>query len=221
MPSAGYSQVATTIAQLKAITPANRVQNFSLFLPVTGSWYYYDETSTETPDDLTIVQPDDGVGRWRATSLQIMLAVANSTANGVANSAISSHTSAVDPHTQYHRRDGVLVANQPNASTPAVSVRVATGNAGNAGGVQVLTSAGSPAVSLGADTGNRGVITAGNNGLMVGGSPNERLGFFGGNGGTLVTRPNAIAAPGNNTTDTRRAVLDIRSTLIALGLIAP
>lgn len=218
-PSPGYAQVATTIAQLKAITAANRVSNFTLLL--SGTWYSYSSTSTATPDDLTIIQPDDGVGRWVATSLQVILSAANSVATSAANGAIATHeANSLNPHPQYQRTEGVYIASQPNSSSPAFVSKVATGG-GNAGGFQVQTPAGQPAVSLGADPSNRGVITAGNNGLVIGGSPTERLSFFGGNGGIGVTRPNAIVAPGNNTTDTRRAVIDIRSTLLSLGLIAP
>jgi hypothetical protein len=217
----GYSLAATTIAQLKAITPANRVNNFTLLLPATGSWYYYNATSSDTPDDLTVIQPDDGVGRWIAVSLQVILAAAANVSNSAANGAIATHeANSLNPHPQYQRTDGVYIASQPNSTTPAFTAKVATGGS-STGGFQVLTDTNNPAVALGADNRNRGVITAGNNGLMIGGNPTERIGFFGGNGGNGVTRPNAIAAPGNNTTDTRRAVIDIRSTLLALGLIAP
>ena len=138
----------------------------------------------------------------------------------IANNAIASHNAAVDPHLQYHRKDGVLTATQPNSATPAYSARIATGGS-NSGGFQVLTPAGNPAVSLGADSNNRGVITAGNNGLIIGGSPTERIAFWGGNGGNGVTRPNAIALAGNNTADTRRAANDIIAVLRAIGVIAP
>lgn len=214
MPSAGYSLVAGTIVQLKAITAANRSPNFALLLPATGSWYYYDPASNQTPDDLTSIQPDDGLGRWLAANLQPVLAVANS----AANSAIATHNADTNPHPQYHRTDGVLIANQPNSTTPAYSARVATGNGSNSGGFQVLTPAGSPAVSLGADSNSRGVITAGSNGLVIGGSPNELVSFFG--KVPAVTRPNAIALPGNNTTDMRRAINEIINAARSLGAIA-
>lgn len=213
--SAGYSQVATTIAQLKAITAANRSPNFALLLPATGSWYYYHSTSSESPDDLTVIQPDDGVGRWIAVSLQVILSAAASAANG----AIASHNADSNPHSQYHRTDGVLIASQPNSTTPAYSARVATGNGSNSGGFQVLTPAGNPAVSIGADSNNRGVITAGPNGLVIGGSPNELVSFFG--KVPAVTRPNAIALPGNNTTDMRRAINELINAARSLGAIAP
>lgn len=216
--SIGYAQVATTIAQLKAITAANRVSNFTLLL--SGTWYSYSSTSTATPDNLTIIQPDDGVGRWVATSLPVILSAANSVATIAANDAIASHNAETNPHTQYQRTEGVYIATQPNTTTPAAIAKVVTGGS-STGGYQVQTSGGQPAVSFGADGSNRGVITAGNNGLTIGGSPTERLSFFGGNGGNGATRPNAIAAPGNNTADTRRAVIELRAAIVALGLIAP
>ena len=135
-----------------------------------------------------------------------------------ANSAIATHNADTNPHPQYHRKDGVLIANQPNSATPAYSARIATGNGSNSGGFQVLTPSGSPAVSLGADSANRGVITAGASGLVVGGFPNELLSFYGKT--PAVIRPNAIALAGNNTADTRRAANEIIAALRALGVIA-
>ena len=274
MPSAGYAQIATTVTQLKAITAANRANNFTLLLPATGSWYYYHATSTDNPDNLTVIQPNDGVGRWIAVSLQVILAAAASaiashqgnslahpqyqtaaqvaevaasaaggaisshesspnphsqyqtsdqvttTATAAASGAVSSHeANSLNPHPQYQRTDGVYIASQPNTASPAFTAKVATGGS-STGGFQVVTEANNPAVALGADNRNRGVITAGSNGLVIGGSPTERVTFWGGNAGNGTTRPNAIALAGNNTADTRRAANDVIAVLRAVGLIA-
>lgn len=215
VPSVGYAQVATNVVQLKAITAVNRTSNYCLFIPDIGSWVYYDSSSTATADDTHIFLPNDGVGRWLVTNrLPYFAAAANAASNEIA-----SHNAAADPHTQYCRRDGVLTANQPNSATPAYTARVITGNGSNAGGFQVLTASGNlPAVSLGADASNRGVITAGSNGLVIGGNTNERIAFWGGN---AVTRPNAIALPGANTTDMRRAINELVAMARAIGVIAP
>jgi len=67
-PTAAYAQVATTIAQLKAITAANRSPNFCLLLPEIGSWVYYSPASTATADDVSVFMPSDSVGRWIVTN---------------------------------------------------------------------------------------------------------------------------------------------------------
>jgi hypothetical protein len=212
-PNPVYAQIASTLAQLKAIPPVNRSPNFCILLPELGSWIYYDPGSTATPDDLHCIIPDDGAGRWLVTNQLPYFAAATA----AANSAIATHNSANDPHTQYHRRDGVLVASQPNSSTPAYAAKVATGAGSSTGGYQVHTPSGGVAFSLGADGGNRGVITPGPNGLFIGGSPNETLSFFGKT--PPVVRPNAIALPGNNTTDMRRAINDLINVGRAIGVL--
>lgn len=62
--SAPYALIAPTVAALKALTAAQRVANYCLFIPTLGSWVYYSSTSTATANDTTIIQPTDGLGRW-------------------------------------------------------------------------------------------------------------------------------------------------------------
>ncbi len=212
-PDPVYAKIASTLAELKAIPPVNRSPKYCIFVEDLTSWVYYSPTSTLTPDDIHVVIPDDGAGRWLVTNHLPYFAAASS----AANSAIAAHNSANDPHTQYHRRDGVLVATQPNSTTPAYAARVATGNGSNSGGYQVHTPAGGVAFSLGVDPSNRGVIKPGANGLVVGDSPNDTLSFFGKT--PPVVRPNAIALPGNNTTDMRRAINDLINVGRAIGVL--
>jgi len=97
VPTAGYAQVATTIAQLKAITAANRSPNFCLLLPQIGSWVYYSPTSTATADNVHVFMPADNVGRWLTTNQLPYFAAANN----AANNAIATHKADSNPHPVY------------------------------------------------------------------------------------------------------------------------
>lgn len=66
--TAPYSEIAPTVAALKALTPEERCPNHCLFIPALGSWVYYSPTATTTPNDTTIFEPDDGLGRWIVTN---------------------------------------------------------------------------------------------------------------------------------------------------------
>lgn len=66
--SAPYSQIALTVAALKALPPGLRAPNYCLFIPALGSWVYYSSTSTAADNNTTIFQPNDGVGRWIVTN---------------------------------------------------------------------------------------------------------------------------------------------------------
>lgn len=66
--TAGYSEIATTVAQLKAVPAANRCPNLCLFVPSIEGWVYYNPTSTATANDTTIFAPNDGIGRWIFTN---------------------------------------------------------------------------------------------------------------------------------------------------------
>lgn len=65
---APYSQIALTVAALKALPPGLRAPNYCLFIPALGSWVYYSATSTAADNNTTIFQPTDGVGRWIVTN---------------------------------------------------------------------------------------------------------------------------------------------------------
>ena len=236
VPTAGYAQVATTIAQLKAITAANRSPNFCLLLPQIGSWVYYSPTSTATADNVHVFMPADNVGRWLTTNQLPYFAAANNAANNAiathkadsnphpvyltaaddaANNAIATHNADSNPHPVYQLKSEPIDIPQQGIGVVPFSLRVAVGG-GSA--VVVRSPSNIPVAWIGSNSGNRGVITPGVGGLQIGGAPSEPLGFWGGN---PVSRPNAITPPANNTADTRRVVLEIGNVLRALGLIAP
>lgn len=63
---AGYS--VATIADLKAIPPSRREvysgQTLCKFVTAKSTWYYFVPDSEETGNDDTIIEPDEGAGRW-------------------------------------------------------------------------------------------------------------------------------------------------------------
>lgn len=60
-----FSQSVTTLAALKALSITNAIDG-QCVLSKVGGIFYYDSTSSATPDNVTIVQPNTGSGRWLA-----------------------------------------------------------------------------------------------------------------------------------------------------------
>lgn len=60
-----FSQSVSTLAALKALDITNAVTG-QCVLSKVGGIFFYDSTSTATPDDITVVQPNSGSGRWLA-----------------------------------------------------------------------------------------------------------------------------------------------------------
>lgn len=60
-----FSQTVTTLAALKALSITNAIDG-QCVLSKVGGIFYYDSSSTATPDNVTIVQPNAGSGRWLA-----------------------------------------------------------------------------------------------------------------------------------------------------------
>lgn len=63
--------IFNSLSDIKALNTA-RVKFCSLFTPDGSSIsYYYDPTSTETPNDTTVIAPNSGTGRWLVRTLNI------------------------------------------------------------------------------------------------------------------------------------------------------
>lgn len=60
--STGYT--VNTITDLKNISTDIRVTGYLRFVLDTTSWYVFIETATNTPDNVNIIQPTNGSGRW-------------------------------------------------------------------------------------------------------------------------------------------------------------
>jgi hypothetical protein len=64
----GYSK---TIAQLQALTSEQRADKSSRQVEILGKyrWFTYYQLSTATPNNLDVITPNDGVGRWIANEI--------------------------------------------------------------------------------------------------------------------------------------------------------
>lgn len=59
-----YARGVDTVATLKAIAAAGRTDNLPIFLDSLNAWFYFDSASSKTGNDLTVITPTAGTGRW-------------------------------------------------------------------------------------------------------------------------------------------------------------
>lgn len=59
-----YAHGLATVAALKALTAAQRTDNLPIFCDALNAWFYFDSASSKTGNDLTVLTPDAGTGRW-------------------------------------------------------------------------------------------------------------------------------------------------------------
>ena len=57
---------AVTVAAAKAVIADERVDNMVMFVDELTKWFYFDSASGATGNDVTILTPDAGTGRWIA-----------------------------------------------------------------------------------------------------------------------------------------------------------
>lgn len=73
MASTGY--VVADIAALKAISSGVRSDGYSLIVHSVNSWFVFNASSTLTGDDISVVTPTSGTGRWiKSNGIAIQLA---------------------------------------------------------------------------------------------------------------------------------------------------
>lgn len=59
-----YARGIADVATLKAIGSSGRTNNLPIFVNSLNSWFYFDSGSSATGNDITIIQPTSGSGRW-------------------------------------------------------------------------------------------------------------------------------------------------------------
>lgn len=67
--STGYADIASTISQLKALNTAELEDKLTIFVKELNSWVTYDSSSNLASDDITVISPSSGVGRWKVTNI--------------------------------------------------------------------------------------------------------------------------------------------------------
>jgi hypothetical protein len=59
-----YARGLQSVALLKAIAAADRADNLPIFVDDLQGWFHFDSSSTATGNDLTVIVPTAGTGRW-------------------------------------------------------------------------------------------------------------------------------------------------------------
>lgn len=59
-----YTHGVVDVAALKAIASADRSEALTIFVESLNTFFYFDPSSSATGDDITIVAPTSGTGRW-------------------------------------------------------------------------------------------------------------------------------------------------------------
>lgn len=89
---ASWYDMQATVASVKAIVSADRADGQIIWVDALTKFFYFDAASSATGDDVTVITPTAGTGRW----LQVVAAAAGSEYTAVvANPAItgfSTHT---------------------------------------------------------------------------------------------------------------------------------
>lgn len=78
-----YAHGIDTIANLKAVAAASRTDNLPVFVDELSTWFVFDAASSATGDDLTVITPTAGTGRWiRAPFTNVILSTTGSISVG-------------------------------------------------------------------------------------------------------------------------------------------
>ena len=59
-----YARGLATIAAIKALAAAARTDNLPIFCDELNAWFYFDSASSKTGNNVTVLVPDAGSGRW-------------------------------------------------------------------------------------------------------------------------------------------------------------
>ena len=206
-PSTGYAQIATSVADLKAIASGYRADYYCIFLPAIGSWVYYLSTSTATADDVQVFLPNDGVGRWLVTNQLPYIAAAYNAAAAaeVAANAYTDNSSAnaIGYATSYANSAAGAAAGAAAsaAASAAVSTHVGLANPHTqyvlVGGTQSSNQSVSTTPTYAARVVTGGSTTGGFQAQNNSGVPGISIGVDGNNRGTIVPGANGLTVGGN------------------------
>lgn len=137
------------LPSLKAIDPGSRSEGLSVFVESMNAFYYFSASSSATGDDLTVIQPTSGTGRWlRIGDLNVIFSVANNQSSSNVTGLIFDKTliRSAEIHYQVYRAATSSVAQKGillviyNGSTWEL---VSSGQAGDANTVfDINTSSG-------------------------------------------------------------------------------
>jgi hypothetical protein len=75
-----YASGIATVAAIKAIAAAARTDNLPIFCDELNAWFYFDAAAADTGNDLTVLTPDAGTGRWLRLSKKTRFALTDSQA---------------------------------------------------------------------------------------------------------------------------------------------
>lgn len=59
-----YARGLATVAAVKALASTARTDNLPIFCDELNTWFYFDSASSKTGNDITVLTPDAGTGRW-------------------------------------------------------------------------------------------------------------------------------------------------------------
>lgn len=70
-----FARGVADAAALKAVTAAHRQADLPVFVTSLAAWYIFDSASTATGNDITVITPTDGTGRWLRNIKRTQLAL--------------------------------------------------------------------------------------------------------------------------------------------------
>lgn len=59
-----YAHGVADVATLKSIGSSSRTDDLPIHVKSLNAWFYFDSSSTATGNDITVIQPTSGTGRW-------------------------------------------------------------------------------------------------------------------------------------------------------------
>lgn len=72
-----YARGVADLTALKAIGSSDRTDNLPIFVDSLGVWFYFDAASSATGNDITVITPTAGTGRWLLVQKAQSFAIAN------------------------------------------------------------------------------------------------------------------------------------------------
>lgn len=111
--SIGYS--TNTLTTLKALPTTDLVSGYLKFVVDQLSWFQYNSTSSATADDVNIIQPESGTGRWYKQYSNV---------NSLTSSSISDFSEAVDDRVNTLLQDSSTLTKTYNDPANTLSLSI-------------------------------------------------------------------------------------------------